>query len=75
MTKSVKSRVEQLEKRHGQSGVIGIRRDGGQVKVSGTDETLTLDEFWGKYPRATLIDVVHKDTPPDVTVSWDEVMD
>jgi len=75
MSKTVKTRIEQLEQSAGQSEAIGVRWDGGLVEVNNTDEQLTLDEFWSKYPGGTVINVVYRDTPPDkkIEVDWSEV--
>lgn len=78
MSKTVKTRVDDLERRIGNSDAIGVRWDDSRiVTVQHTGEELELDAFWSKYPGATLIHVVHKDTPPDIKieVNWDDIED
>jgi len=74
MTKqSLEKRITALEQLIGKSDILAVRQDASKtVRVTGTGEELELGEFWSKYPDATLFHVVHKDTHPDVVVSWDE---
>lgn len=78
MSKQLERRLSNLERIVGNSDAIGIRWDESRVvTVQHTGEELELDAFWSKYPRATLIHVVHKDTPPDnrVIVDWSMIDD
>jgi hypothetical protein len=79
MSKTVKTRVEELEKLAGVTDtVIAVRREDSQVvKITHSGEELALDEFWSRYPDGVLLHVVRKDTPPDtkIVVSWDDIED
>jgi hypothetical protein len=67
-------RVSKLEQLAGVTDEVYAVRYGAEksVKVAHSGEVLTVDEFWSKYPEAALIHVVYKNTPPDITVSWDD---
>ena len=77
MSKTIKTRVDELEKLAGVTDtVLAVRREDSQmVRITHSGEELTLDEFWSKHPDGTLLHVLRKDTPPDtkIEVSWDDI--
>jgi len=76
MAKRIDTRVEQLEKLIGSSDIVGVRiGDDKTVQVTSTQEELEMEAFWSKYPDATLIHLVYKDTPPDkkIVVDWSDI--
>ena len=50
MSKTLKTRVDELERRSGGTTVIGVTYDGELVHITGTDTDITVDEFVRLYP-------------------------
>ena len=66
-------RIKELEKRVGYSDVIGVHYVGTKVvKLMDTGEELLYDEFFTKYPKATLINVEYADSEPDLVIRWSD---
>jgi hypothetical protein len=71
MDSKLLTRIKELEKRAGYTDVIGIREAGSKIVKVGDSEVIpTVDEFFKKYPKATLIVIEYADSPADIVVRW-----